>query len=536
MVAIGTRQAVWIAAALVVWLSAAASAQTISGAAGRPVARQPGPTWNQPQQNRLQLVQATEDVDEYEQESDLDRAPLRLAGARGADELAQDDGAAAEVLRSGQPNETSEGPGIDLSAPPDEAPAGGIRLPSEGPLAGAAEGAAAEGGEDVLKELEKEPVRGRQRRPPAESTERKDREQQEEAGPPQPPTWQEMLYSEWVEDEPAFLKTTGSWFNSGDLYFQADFTYFHRSTENNVRISTDFSTSLPGNALSNRLFVNDGQGYAPGGRFTVGWLAGRDDKNRDHALEFTYTGLNQWKDEAGITAVNPNATNQLGLTLGVDPTGAGGVFENATTHQYTYLSDFNSFEANLRITRRLGRDKMVLECGDWVRRCEPGWLPSVIFGFRALSVDDQFDFRSQGIAAGRSGRFHLDTHNDLVGLQSGLDLVYHTCGWRAGVRGKIGGYVNFLDQQTSVTQTESGTTTFTRREADNDTAALEGEISLMAAYYLRPNLAARVSYDFIWINTLALAPEQISFTPVTRVFDGGALRMEGATIGIEWIW
>ena len=119
----------------------------------------------------------------------------------------------------------------------------------------------------------------------------------------------------------------------------------------------------------------------------------------------------------------------------------------------------------------------------------------------------------------------VGTHNDLVGVQIGSDWFYQDCRWRFGVRGKAGPYFNFADQSSLVTQ-QTATPIPDRNEsaAHQDSLAFVGEVNLMGAYQIRPNMALRASYDLMWINNVALAPNQVNFVitnpPIVRM--GGA--------------
>ena len=64
------------------------------------------------------------------------------------------------------------------------------------------------------------------------------------------------------------------------------------------------------------------------------------------------------------------------------------------------------------------------------------------------------------------------------------------------------------------------------------------EFGLITRYQLRPNLAIRASYDFTWIQGVALAPEQATFNSAAPevVNVGGSMLLQGGSIGFEWVW
>ena len=55
---------------------------------------------------------------------------------------------------------------------------------------------------------------------------------------------------------------------------------------------------------------------------------------------------------------------------------------------------------------------------------------------------------------------------------------------------------------------------------------------------MRPNMSLKMTYDFIWLNQVALAPQQMAFTTpaVPRVFSGGSALLNGASLGLEYTW
>src|SRR5262249_13832741 len=112
--------------------------------------------------------------------------------------------------------------------------------------------------------------------------------------------FEEQYYDMPVEpmdpEGPAPAVSSREWLKSGLWYTQQSAVYMDRSanTKNTIRLSEDPS-SVNFNPLlfhySNRLELPVGMGYEPGLRSTLGRLLGRDDRNRDHAIEFTFLGL-----------------------------------------------------------------------------------------------------------------------------------------------------------------------------------------------------------------------------------------------------
>ena len=85
-----------------------------------------------------------------------------------------------------------------------------------------------------------------------------------------------------------------------------------------------------------------------------------------------------------------------------------------------------------------------------------------------------------------------------------------------------------------------GTSTQFDRQLDGrkHVASLIGETGFFATYKFRPNLSARVGYDFMWVTALALGPDQLQFTkqPVDEVNTNGMIFFHGVSMSMEWLW
>ena len=337
------------------------------------------------------------------------------------------------------------------------------------------------------------------------------------------------VVEDWIPqdqgDGPAPTCGSGSWLNRGRWYVQEDLVYFSDNNRKRVILATDLATNKITLSTSGSL------GFAPGTRFTLGHYLGRDYLNRDESIEFTFFGLNRWSQQRGVDAGL--------LVTKLDPAFNNPGFIDTSTQGYSYESDFNSYELNLRLNRRLGRDRMELTRDGWVRTCQPTGLPSFFVGLRVVTVNETFDYFSLPTApAVNSGNYLVHTHNNMLGFQMGTDWFYQDCGWRVGAQAKAGPYVNFANQESLVTQTDT-TPIPTRDESANRSGlAFLGEVDLMAAYQIRRNIALRASYDIMFINNIALAPEQVSFvvTDPPIVHPGGQPFYEAVSIGLEIVW
>jgi hypothetical protein len=266
-------------------------------------------------------------------------------------------------------------------------------------------------------------------------------------------------------------------------------------------------------------------------------------------LDFTYLGLFNWsvRSQLAAPAVAPQTVDTLlGGTQVVNnqlvPIFVPG-FSDANLQSYRNDTDLNSWELNLRVRTRPTRDRIVMQPnGQWVRYGTPSRVIEFLGGFRVLSLNDSVHYLSEG---GRNaenpdqtidGVYRVRTHNDLAGIQFGAGFTERYTEWSWGVKAKAGGFVNYMDRKSDVRTTEGGIAE--RSEDINDeTLTVMAEAKLYAVYQLRPNLAVRTSYDALFLNGVALAPENLgleSTFPKLNI-DGGPY-FHGLSFGFEAFW
>ena len=343
--------------------------------------------------------------------------------------------------------------------------------------------------------------------------------------------------------------SSGSWFRAGRWYVHQDIVMLTRSYARGTPLSVTNDPTNPGSILRREVFLRNDTGsfrFEPGTRMTLGLLMGRDGKNRDHSLEFTFLGLNQWQTSASttnpaglvlVTPLDPNVhvSKLFPIVLGALIPGFVG-----TTHDYSYSADFRSFEVNLRRQDRLGRDQMVYTPdGSWTRHATPRRIWSLLAGMRYINYDEAFEFNSVDTVfnVGDMGSLVIDSQNDMFGFQVGAEWTEQFETWSWGLRGKLGSFVNFADQQTVLTTTPDDAIERARGARDEQLTML-AEFGMVARYQVRPNLALRASYDFSWFQGVALAPEQATFNSASPevVNVGGNVLLQGGSVGFEWVW
>jgi hypothetical protein len=255
-------------------------------------------------------------------------------------------------------------------------------------------------------------------------------------------------------------------------------------------------------------------------------------------LEFTYLGLGDWSSNSSITDPNDELFSPF------SDFGAGATadeVDDARFHEIAYSSSVDSFELSYR-KRWTGPN-----C-----RLQGSWLA----GVRYIYVLEDFNFSSiggfeinpaTGLLRSR-GRMSYDirTKNSLTGLQLGGDLW--TCiipGVRLGGELKTGVYGNYSQYGNDIIATTTVIPqTNTLQEAESTTdAAFVAEANVIFLYRISPNWTIRSGYHFLYLDGVALAPENFNSTypfdvtrTATSVNDNGNLFYHGFTFGAEWMW
>ena len=351
-----------------------------------------------------------------------------------------------------------------------------------------------------------------------------------------------------------------------DWYLESDLKVMARSRplRRPVPVSQELINSQA-NFFFPRIYPqNVGFDIAPGLQTTIGHYLGHDMEGRDRFLEFQYWGLLHWrgfKEYQGDRVVsNVQVGNppvivpfQFGDLFSQFPQSVGG-FNRADRQGLFYQSDLNNFELNLRFSPRERFDRLVLyPDGHWRRECDPGFYCSYLVGARYMRMGDWTRFRSDGTfirgdtgaSANVFGDYEVRTRNDLLGVQVGGQLEYRDCRWTADVHTKCGPYLDVARARNNIVSHSVGIDPFAASDINDhfgnnrDVCAVDIEFGVGAAYKFRPNFIGRASYDFVWINGIALAPEQFQFSsthPIDFFNTNGNVFYHGLTMGVELTW
>lgn len=250
-------------------------------------------------------------------------------------------------------------------------------------------------------------------------------------------------------------------------------------------------------------------------------------------IEFSYLGQHEWSSGASVAS----ATNSLFSVFsgfGTFPVPGQGFTETdqAAFASIDYASRIDSFELNFR--------QRVQGYGCKV---QGSWLA----GVRYFSLDEDFRLFTDAPINNASATYDVGTYNGLIGGQGGGDIwVCLIPGLSIGAEAKGGLYLNSAKQTTVI----NGTTLLAPlvEQVEDDELALMGEASLMALWRVNQSWSVRGGYTFIWVDSVALAPENFNSTPpflvpaytnpprVATIDTEGDILLHGFTIGVEYMW
>ncbi len=166
-----------------------------------------------------------------------------------------------------------------------------------------------------------------------------------------------------------------------------------------------------------------------------------------------------------------------------------------------------------------------------------GWL-TTLAGFRWIELSEQFD--TVFATGGTTPSFSIDTNNHLYGLQVGALANLHNAGpWFVDGSIKAGVFGNSASQTTREDFTSAGGTT-TLATARGSNCAFAGDLTIALGRQLTDRLAARIGYMALWIEGVALAPEQLDNSDpsnnIATLDHTGGLFLHGAFAGLEYLW
>jgi hypothetical protein len=338
------------------------------------------------------------------------------------------------------------------------------------------------------------------------------------------------------------IMSSGRWFWNGGWYVSGEGVWLDR-TRNNRKVVAIDEQAVPGPLRPPVIYTTAGQQYdiAPGARVTIGRSLGRDYLDRDQHLEFVWYGGLQWQDDDGWNAL-PDGR----FITPLDPFAPG--FNNFGTRYTTQMnSDFNSFEFNYRLRRRLGRDKLVMSPnGNWTRHAERGWLPGLIVGARVGHFNDMFAMQSSIPDVPDDvfgGNYRVSASTTLLGLNLGAELISQNEFYYWGLRGRAAPCVSYAQQsQAGRGVLDDGVNPpqiYEMQDAGSQNfIGFLGDLSLLAGWNITPNVSVQAGWEFLWMAGVATAERQFDLnnTEINYIDAGGQVFAMGLSIGLCTSW
>jgi hypothetical protein len=163
-------------------------------------------------------------------------------------------------------------------------------------------------------------------------------------------------------------------------------------------------------------------------------------------------------------------------------------------------------------------------------------VSSMYGGMRLSTVDESVLYTSNRNVnnVAQAGGYRVDTNNDMFGLHGGGELTQVHDDWSWGLHAGAGALLNFVDRRSVLSSTIAATET---QKVTDERLAYLLEAGIFSKYQLRPNLAFRAGYDFIYYANVAIATDNIGFVNgFPPLLSDGPVFFQGGTAGLEATW
>jgi len=172
-----------------------------------------------------------------------------------------------------------------------------------------------------------------------------------------------------------------------------------------------------------------------------------------------------------------------------------------------------------------------------LRRPINEWLTPLV-GFRWIELSDQYQARGTEFTEGSPFIYEIKTRNHLYGFQMGAEAqLFRRCRFRLEGIADAGIYYTNADQRSRLDN--PGFVSISAADGGSRTSFV-AEIGLTGVYQLNKHFALRGGYEVMWIEGVALAPQQIPvaglYTPIPGIDENGGVLYHGANVGLELKW
>jgi hypothetical protein len=247
----------------------------------------------------------------------------------------------------------------------------------------------------------------------------------------------------------------------------------------------------------------------------------------EHGWELGYFGVYGQAATATVGSLGSQQFLQMPQPIG------GVLTSDGEVASFRYTSVINSAEANVFRTWTEWRTPT----GAW-RTVD--WL----MGFRYVGVEESAALDVlcclEESGAYRSVPYGVQTRNNMFGAQVGNRTRWTWERWAFEGWAKAGILGNAQEQIQLQLVDYTGFVQRPALSSTGGTVGFIGDINLSAIYRLTDIWGIRAGYNLIWIDGLALAPNQFDFANVagagTGLSSGGGIFMHGANLGLEARW
>lgn len=247
----------------------------------------------------------------------------------------------------------------------------------------------------------------------------------------------------------------------------------------------------------------------------------------DWGREVGYTGVYNMVGGGSLVGSESNLLSLAGDLRNEIPL----PYAEAESVNASYASNLNSVEYNVFRTfspnqRPQGRWLDVLGGVRWVNVSESAGLD-----FTCCIDEPNGPFRSS---------YDVSTTNNLLGGQLGGRWGRYGPRWGFEGWGKAGIFANIQGQQQAPIVDPTGGPGRPAQSASGVSTAMVADINLSVVYRLTSVWGLRVGYNLMWIEGVALAPNQWDFSAADGAGSGldsaGGIFLSGANLGLEARW
>jgi hypothetical protein len=333
--------------------------------------------------------------------------------------------------------------------------------------------------------------------------------------------------------DPAEVWSSRSWLDRGYWYTMQEVTVTVRDWD---KQGTLLALTNPLQANRTMLIRSRRPAAVANARLTLGRFLFRDTENRDHLFETTFYGFGQEQQHGNVQSVAANS-----LFTPFEVSDGSPAFNGSNAQEFVYTHEFESLEFNYRVRQRLDRDWMTLRPnGQWVREVSPHTLFEYLGGIRWMSADEWLEWDATGA---RNGSIAVKANNDLLGVQLGAGAIHSRARWEASFRGKAGVFANFARVNRSFVLRDEqmgGPDVLVASDSarvEEEDISFIGEFQAIMRYHIHQNFSFRFGYQLMYLDSMALAPFNISFEPNDRLIGlSGSSFYQGFLLGIDGYW